>query len=116
MYRLIARLLLLVALLGNIGPAALAAASQAHACCVRKAVHSCHRPALAGTGALVMRGVNCCNQACGRAVTSVRWAAATPQGRDFLNPEIESYVGLLKLGQESTESFRSSPARAPPAC
>ena len=116
MHRSIARLLLLVALMGSIGPAALAAASQAHACCVRKAAHSCHRPPLAGIGALVIRATNCCNQACGRAVTSVRWTAATPQGRDFLNPEIESYLDRLKLGSESTESFRSSPARAPPAC
>jgi hypothetical protein len=116
MHRLIARLLLLVALIGNVGPATLAAASQAHACCVRKTAFSCHRTPLAGTGALLMRGANCCNQACGRAVTSARCAAPPPLGHDFLNPEIESYLDRLKLGSESTESFRSSPARAPPAC
>jgi hypothetical protein len=116
MHRLIARLLVLVALLGNVGPAALAAASQAHACCVRKAVHSCHRPLLAGSAVLVVKAADCCNQGCGRAVISLRWTATPLQGRDSLAPKIESHFDLLDLGSESIESFRLSRPRAPPAC
>jgi hypothetical protein len=116
MHRLITRLLLLVALAGNIGPAAMAAASQAHACCVRKAMASCHRSPLVGSGVSVIQSVGCCNQGCGRAVISLRWTATPAQGRDFFNPEIEARLAPLKLSSERTETVRSAPARAPPAC
>jgi hypothetical protein len=69
MHRLVARLLLLVALAGNLIPLALAATiAPRHACCVRKAAHSCHGSSAADAEKPVIRNSGCCRQDCSRAV------------------------------------------------
>src|ERR1700722_1518903 len=74
MRRLTARLLLLFALSGTFVPPALAAtAAPPHACCIRKAAPQCH-----GSGPeadqRTVHSTSCCNQGCGRGVTTSRSA------------------------------------------
>src|SRR5271169_3819487 len=80
MHRLTARLLLFLALVGNLVPLALAAtAAPPHACCLRKGVHHCQDSLTAESEQLVIRDASCCNHDCCRAVTTSQ--SAHPQSR-----------------------------------
>jgi hypothetical protein len=117
MHRLIARLLLIVTLVGNLAPLALAAtAAPPHACCVRKAVHHCHESSSSETNQPHVHSAGCCNQHCGTAVTTVRWAYAQPRVSTFSAQNVETHLGLPELVSPNTEISRVRSARAPPAC
>ncbi|HZZ17574.1 MAG TPA: hypothetical protein VFE08_16625, partial [Candidatus Sulfotelmatobacter sp.] len=76
MHRLVAKFLLLFALVGNLTPLARAVTSAPpHACCIRKAVHSCH-DSLSSQKDLYIRDAACCNNGSGRSVITARWAHA----------------------------------------
>jgi putative oxidoreductase len=116
MHRLIARLLLSVTLMGNLAPLALAAtAAQPHACCVRKAVHHCHDSSTPETNQLLVHSAGCCNQHCGTAVTTVRWAYAQPRVSTFSAQNVETHPGQPDLVSPNTEASRFQSTRAPPA-
>jgi hypothetical protein len=73
----IARFLLLLTVMGNLAPAALALAAPAtHACCLRKSAHPCHESATTTAEHSVLRSADCCNHDCCRGVTTARWAYA----------------------------------------
>ena len=116
MRRLIARFLLLAALVGNLGPLALAATAAPHACCVRKAVHNCHDSlsAQSETGQLVIRDAGNCNHDCCHAVTTARWAQAQPSAAASFAQKIEAYLGSSNPASPTTESTDFQSTRAPP--
>jgi hypothetical protein len=116
MHRLIARLLLLATLVGNLGPLALAAAAAPpHACCLRKAVHRCHG-SLAPETEFVIRDASCCNHDCCRAVTSARWAHAQPKLAAFFLQTINRLQAGSQPGSPVNASAEFQSSRAPPAC
>jgi hypothetical protein len=120
MHRLIARFLLLVALVGNFAPLALAATAAPHACCVRKAAHHCHdslaSEQVSETGQLAVRDVSSCNHDCCRAVTTARWAhAQSPASASFVQ-NVEAYLGQSTPVLSNAEVSRFQSTRAPPAC
>jgi hypothetical protein len=120
MHRLIAKFLLLFALVGNFAPLALAATAAPHACCVRKAHHHCH-DSLASeqaseAGQLVIRDAACCNHECRRAVTTARWAhAQSPASASFMQT-VEACLGQSTPVTPNREVSRLHSTRAPPAC
>src|SRR5450755_2955102 len=74
MQRLIARFLLLFALVGTFLPLAFAVtAAPVHACCLRKAVHQCHE-----ADQLAFRCAGCCNRHSQRAVSTTQSAHPRP--------------------------------------
>jgi hypothetical protein len=78
MHRLTARFLLLLALVGNLAPLALAAtAPPPRACCLRKGVHSCHDSLASDSGQLVIRDASCCDHDCLSPRFSVPFAASS---------------------------------------
>ena len=114
--RLIAKFLLLVALVGNLGPLVLAATAAPHACCIRKAVHHCH-DSLASqseTGQLAIREASNCNHDCCRAVTTARWAHAQRSIAASLVQNVEAYLGQPNPASSTTELSRFQSTRAPP--
>jgi len=116
MHRLIARFLLLVALVGNFAPLALAATAAPHACCVRKAAHRCHDSLAAQAGQLVIHDAACCHHDCCRAVTTARWAhAQSPASAPFVQ-NVEAYLGQSNPVLSNMEVPRFQSTRAPPAC
>ena len=107
----IARFLLLLTLLGNLAPVALAiAAPAAHACCIRKSVHPCHESAIATSQTSVLRSADCCNHDCCRGVTTARWAYAqspiSPHHKDIVEKYSRSsaaaYVRAAARGSQLT--------------
>ncbi|MGB7603658.1 MAG: hypothetical protein WBM24_25395 [Candidatus Sulfotelmatobacter sp.] len=75
MRRIVTKLLLLFALLGNLAPVALAMSTPTlHACCLRKAAHPCHGSLASDSGQLVIHGSSCCGHECCHAVTTAQWA------------------------------------------
>lgn len=106
MHRRIAKFLLLLALVGNLVPVALAiGASPPRACCVRKVRH-CHELPAVANEQLSLRGGDCCSHDCCRAVTKVRWAHAQRETRTFyvrsvpngLNPRDPVFLNAGVLG------------------
>ena len=120
MHRLIARLLLLAALLGNLAPLVLAATAAPHACCIRKVAHRCHdslaSKQVTEAGELVIRDAACCNHDCCRAVTTARWAQAQSSASAPFVQNVEAYLGQASPVPSNIEVPRSQSTRAPPAC
>ncbi len=119
MHRLIARFLLLAALVGNLAPLALAAtAKPLHACCIRKAVHNCHDSlsSQSETGQLVIRDAGNCNHDCCRAVPTARWAHAQPPVAVSFVQNVEAYLGQPNPLSRTTEPASFQSTRAPPSC
>ena len=115
MNRLIARFLLLVALVGNFAPLALAAAAPPpHACCVRKAAHHCHDSVASQSDELVIRNSDCCSQDCRRAVTTARWAHAQPRAAAGFALNVEAYLGQSIPVSPDFKVFGFQSTRAPP--
>jgi len=84
MNRLTARLLLLVALVGNFVPLVLAATTNSvPACCRRKSVHHCHGAQNSESQSISVHSRDCCNHDCCRAVTTAQWAHAPRQSARF---------------------------------
>jgi hypothetical protein len=109
MYRLTARLLLVLLLVGTLAPVALAiSAPSAHACCMRKAMHEHGSRSLASQ---VMAGQNhnCCPP-----VTTAHWAELESGTSANVRPP------LAYLPSDSRPMLRSNyendlrPVRGPP--
>jgi hypothetical protein len=114
--RPIAKFLLLVALLGNLAPLALAAtATPPHACCIRN-VHHCHDSLTSETGQLVIRDASCCNHEGRRAITTHRWACAQPPASASFARNVEPHLGQPSPASPAAEVSRSQSTRAPPSC
>jgi hypothetical protein len=125
MHRLIARSLLLVALVGNFAPLALAATAAPRACCIRKTVHHCHdslghdslaSAPISDSGQLVIRDVGTCNHDCCRAVPTDRWAQAQPPAAASFVRHVEAYLGQSNPVFPNAGLFRFQSTRAPPVC
>jgi hypothetical protein len=120
MQRLIARFLLLAALVGNLAPLALAATAAPHACCIRKAAHHCHDPLtseqLSESGQLVLRDAPNCNHDCCHAVTTARWAHAQSSASTPFVQNVEAYLGASNPVSPTTVPASFQSTRAPPSC
>ena len=117
MHRLTARLLLLLALVGNLAPIALAAtAAPPHACCLRKGFHHCHDSLASENGQLLIRDASCCQSDCCRAVTTSRWAHPQPKlAALFLRTNNVRLAGARPVFPAAVCAELQS-TRAPPAC
>jgi hypothetical protein len=115
MHRLTARLLLLFALAGSLVPLATAlTAAPSHACCVRKAAHHCHEPAIADSSQLVIRETGCCSHDCWRAVTTAQWAHPQPKLTAFFLHPIDAQLAVSQSCSPATASAEFQSSRAPP--
>jgi hypothetical protein len=115
MQRLIARLLLLVALAGNFIPLALAAtAAPPHACCIRK-THKCHSP-VAESEQLALREAGSCSHDCCRGVTTARWAQLQSSHTAVAQHDVTGRESETHSNAPTTVQFASQSTRAPPAC
>ena len=110
MHRLIARLLLVLLLVGTFAPVALAiSAPLPHACCMRKPMHD-H-----GSRSLEIQNVGSDHQNCCPPVTTAHWAEAGSGVHSNFHPP------LAYLAPDSRPIFRGSyanplrPVRGPPA-
>lgn len=114
MQRLIARLMLLLAVAGTFLPVALqAAVSPVHACCRRSGDHRCHNAA-PGSRQSSMRRPGCCERGGGRAVITAHWANPQAGAVAEFTPQLS-----LRGVQTSAEApvaglVDSRSARAPP--
>ena len=115
MHRLTARLLLLLALAGNLAPIALAATAAPHACCLRKGLHHCHDPLASETGQAVIRDASCYKRDCCRAVNTTQTAHAQPPVAAPFSQNIEAYLGQASPVSPSTAVSGFQSTRAPPA-
>lgn len=117
MHRLIARLLLFIALAGNLLPLALAAASPPpRVCCLRKAVHHCQNSLASDSEQLVIRDATCCNHDCCRAVTTAQWAHPQPKPAAFFLPTVTVPLTRTEPNSPANASAEFQSSRAPPAC
>jgi hypothetical protein len=116
MNRRIAKLLLLLAFVGNLIPPTLAiSAPPLHACCLRKTVPHCHE-SQADSSEQLVRTPDCCNQQCRRAVTSVRWARSEPLAAAAFAPSVENLLNQQHPAAVDTAILDFQSARAPPSC
>jgi hypothetical protein len=112
MHRLTARLLLLLALVGNLAPLALAASTTpAHACCLRNASHHCHDSA---TEQPTFSDRSCCRPDCARALTITLTAYAQPTAFTSIAIFSERYSISDQIDFPAAENFALLSTRAPP--
>jgi hypothetical protein len=117
MHRLIARLLLFIALAGSLFPVALAATSPPPSvCCLRKGIHHCQNSVGSESEQLVIRDASCCNHHCSRAVTTAQWAHPQPKLAAFFLPTITASLTGTKPNSPANGSAEFQSSRAPPAC
>jgi hypothetical protein len=115
MHRLTARLLLLFALAGSLVPLATAVtAAPSHACCVRKAAHHCHEPAVTDSSRLVIRDTGCCSHDCCRAVTISKWARAQSATSFHFTQNVRARLDRPVPVFLNTEVLEFHSGRAPP--
>lgn len=117
MHRLTARCLLLVALLGNLLPLALAATSAPlRACCLRKGIHHCQDSPTSENEQPVIRDASCCNRGCGRAVTTTQWAHPQSEAVAFFLQVVNAHLAGAQPNSPANPSAEFQSSRAPPAC
>jgi hypothetical protein len=116
MHRRTARLLLFFALVGNLVPLSLAAASAPRACCVRKGVHHCQNSLGSESEPLVIRDASCCNHDCRRAVTTAQWAQAQSNLVSFFLPTVSARLTGTESNSPANAGAGFQSSRAPPAC
>jgi len=115
MQRLIARVLLLFALAGNVIPLALAAtATPPHACCLRK-THQCHGTASAESQERAVRATGSCSHDCCRGVTTSRWANPQPWSSPEAAQRIDAGLSDAHPRAPAAILLASLSTRAPPA-
>jgi hypothetical protein len=114
MYRLIARVLLLIAVVSNLAPLALTATAPAHACCVRKSVHPCHGSDISEIDRIVIRDGSCCNQGCGRALTTSWRADSSTSTSIFAAQAVEPYFSQSTSDSPYEDISRLQSPRGPP--
>ena len=113
MHRLTARVLMLLALAGNVIPLAMAiTAAPPHACCMRMA-HHCHEAASADAGKLVFRDPCCCNSSSRRAATTAQWAHPKTRSTQVGAPAVERLV--RRAAPDRALRVRNPRVRAPRA-
>lgn len=111
MHRLTARFLLLVTLLGSLGPLAIAASAiSPHACCLRKAAHPCHDSTSSQLG---IRAAGCCSNS-SPVATTPQWAHSASPPAAFLAFTVEASTASLNPARPNTRALHSSSPRAPP--
>jgi len=116
MHRPTARLLLFLALVGNILPLALGAtAAPPHACCLRKGAHHCQDSRASENGPPVIRDVSCRNHECCRAVTTSQWAHPQPRLAVFFLQAINARLAGSQPNSPATAFAEFQSTRAPPA-
>jgi len=115
MQRLMARILLLFAVVGAMLPIALqATAAPVHACCRRSGAHHCvdsppaHEP--------IVRNTGCCRGDCSRAVTTAQWAHPQPPTSAVSTQPVVARAIDWHAAAVSTLFSSSRSPRAPPAC
>lgn len=116
MQRVIAKFLLLFALVGSVVPLTLAiTATPPHACCLRKAVHQCHgSDADTNIDQRIIRSSACCNQQSCRAVTTSRSACPqTPLSVAFAQT-VKARISGSGPEAPATKSRSAQSTRAPP--
>jgi hypothetical protein len=117
MHRLIARFLLLFALVGNLIPIALAAiATPPHACCVRKTAHHCHGSLGSDPEQISFHARNCCSHDCRGAVTADRWAHPRPSATALAALQVQPRGIRSTSATPAVVAFSIRSVRAPPAC
>jgi len=111
MQRLIARFLLMFALVGTFVPLSLAVTTaRPHACCIRKAVHQCHG---SEPGQRTIGSTSCCSHDGGRAVTSRSVHVQSPLTLD--GPvSLNTRIAESTLRDPATKLYTSQSTRAPP--
>jgi hypothetical protein len=120
MHRLIAKLLLMLALLGNIVPVAQAvAAPSVPECCRRAGMHHCNGDSVAnsnapGPGQASFSASGCCSGDCGRAVTTPQWAHLQSVASDIVARIVEISPAPSSPRAPDTERNESPSTRAPP--
>ena len=113
MQRFTAKFLLLFALIGTLVPAALAMSAPAHACCVRKVVHSCHDKSPAAKLQISALG-GCCDRNCLRAPVTARYAQPKLNLTSLALPTLSTRAPA-QLSQTPTSAVTEfQPSRAPP--
>lgn len=116
MQRIIARFLLLFALVGNFVPLALAVTTaEPHACC-RRMAHRCHDSLLADSSQLNFHDSSCCNHNCCRALTTSQWAHVEPAIAPQVAQKTEAAVVSAHSAAPVYELVASQSTRAPPTC
>jgi hypothetical protein len=115
MHRRIARLLLLVTLVGNLAPLALAATAPPHACCVRKAVHHCHDSLAPESGPVVIADAGACDHECCRAITTAQSAFPQPRVAAIFLQVIDVRLAASQPQSPTTATAGFQSTRAPPA-
>jgi hypothetical protein len=117
MRRLTARLLLGLAILGNLAPMVWAATTDPHlVCCVRNAVHHCHVFEGRESEKTSLRAADCCNRDCRLAVTTVQWALARSPMRTASAQDAEARTATSYSGIPTSRSYWLQSTRAPPFC
>jgi hypothetical protein len=116
MHRLTARLLLFFALVGNLVPLALAAASAPRACCLRKGVHHCQDSPASESEQPVLHDASCRNRDCRRAVTTAQWAHPQSRAAALFLPTINARLIGTEPNSPANASADFQSSRAPPAC
>jgi hypothetical protein len=114
MRRLIATFLLLVGLVGNLGPLALAVVAPPHACCVRKAIHRCHESIASESGPLIIGNATVCSHRCCGAAGTVSWAKTQPPTAAHHAQDVKPHLGQLYSFPPDTTVCRFQSTRAPP--
>jgi hypothetical protein len=114
MNRSLARFLLLVVLVGNLGPLLLAATAQPHACCVRKPLHRCHDFPASEAEKILIRDASCCDHSCGRAVVTALWAHTQTRGYAWLALNVDRFLIPSRPTLRRTADLSVRSPRAPP--
>jgi hypothetical protein len=113
----IATFLLLLAVIGNLAPVALAiSAPPPHACCLRKNVHHCRDSAISDPGQASIYDTGCCNRNFGRATVAPHWAHSRAHCASFSLQAINARVLSSHSDSPSTTANNFPSTRAPPAC
>jgi hypothetical protein len=109
MYRLIARALLVLLLMGSFIPLAVAATQPApHACCMRKPMHD-------SSSQVQLHSLGCDGRSCCRGLVIPHGAQAAPATSCTTRPHSAARVSELPLLALSFGSDPSHSGRAPPA-
>lgn len=115
MHRLTAKLLLLIALGGNIVPLALATgAAQLPQCCLRKGVHHCHNFSVYSGEGLSVASTSSCSHECCRATTPAQWAHAEKSERATSAHRVELCLSKSQSSNLGSAASTSLSTRAPP--
>jgi hypothetical protein len=114
MQRVIAKLLLLFAVAGNVIPLTLAASTpRLPACCIRHK-HHCHASGASTSLQPEIRDACCCRQNCSYAVITSQWAHPRAQAGSVIARTVSRYVAAQAFAPLSPEFLNFRTTRGPP--